>query len=125
MGLGTGLYGDRSTLGTIRFGDDLASQAGDFWGVRDARSDTALNWSEFAGGYSSMFITEAGEIGGNIDGCAIYGAANDAASDSVSLTLSGFETCYTYSGVFDLPVNDNDEPSRLIAGSTSGWRLER
>ena len=47
------------------------------------------------------------------------------ASDSVSLTLSGFETCYTYSGVFDLPVNDNDEPSRLIARSTSGWRLER
>lgn len=119
----TGLW---SALGTIRLGDAGAADPGQFWGVRDARSDTALTWTDMAGAYGNgVFITEAGEIRGSLGGCAIHGAASDRAGQPVPVTLSGCDISGRYTGVLDLPANDTDTPALLVAGQNRGWRLER
>jgi Bacterial Ig-like domain len=121
-----GATGFWHAAGVIRQGDALASDAGDFWGARDVRSDTTLNWHDLAGDYGNgVFITEAGEIRGHLGGCSVYGAASGRAARPVALTLSGCETSGSYTAVLDLPANDNDTAVLLVAGQNSGWRLER
>ncbi len=115
-----------TNAGTIRLGAPWAEQVGEFWGVRDARSDTPTNWTDLAGSFgNSLILSETGEIRGNIDGCAVYGQASGSVTQAISLNLSGCAQSGFYLGLVDLPANDNSEPALLIAGNGGGWRVER
>ena len=115
-----------TNAGAIRLGAPWAEKVGEFWGVRDARSDIATNWTDLAGTFGdSLILSEAGEIRGNIDGCAVYGQASGLATQAVSLSLSGCAQSGGYLGQLDLPANDNEAATLLIANDTTGWRVER
>ena len=112
---------------TIRLGAAWAESTGDFWGVRDVRGETAPNWSAFAGRYGAspdgtgVEIGRSGSIRGTIAGCIVSGQAG---SDmAVSLTLTSCSQAGSYMAVLDIPANDNELPSLLIAGQGTGWRL--
>lgn len=120
------LTGLQFTPANVRFDVADGRQAGEFWGVRDARSMTSLTWRDLAGEYGhGVFVTEAGEIRGSIGGCAVHGAGRGSAAEPIALALSGCEASGRYTGVLDLPANDSAPAALLIAGPTNGWRLER
>ena len=103
-----------------------ADTTGEFWGVRDARSDTSTNWTDLAGSFGdSLILSETGEIRGSIDGCAVYGQANGSATQAIALSLSGCAQSGVYLGLVDIPANDNHAPVLLIANGAQGWRVER
>jgi Bacterial Ig-like domain/Divergent InlB B-repeat domain len=115
-----------TTMGSIRLGAPWADTTGEFWGVRDARSDATTNWTDLAGPFgNSLTLSETGEIRGNIEGCAVYGQASGPATQAVSLNLSGCAQSGTYLGLIDLAANDNTAPALLIANGTRGWRAGR
>ncbi|WP_394694291.1 beta strand repeat-containing protein [Hyphobacterium sp.] len=115
-----------TNAGTIRLGAPWTEQVGEFWGVRDARSDVATNWTDLAGTFGdSLILYETGEFRGNIDDCAVYGQASGPATQAVSLTLSGCEASGRYTAALDLPANDSGSLVLLIASGDRGWRLER
>jgi 6-phosphogluconolactonase (cycloisomerase 2 family) len=123
---GNGSTGLWTTSGAIRLGGPWAEQTGEFWGVRDTRSDADTGWGDLAGTFGeNLFLSETGEIRGNIGGCSVYGQATGMATDAVSLSLSGCAQSGFYLGVVDLPANDNDVPALLIANGSNGWRVER
>ena len=112
--------------GSIRLGGPWATQTGEFWGVRDARSDVTTSWTDLAGNFgTNLILSETGEIRGNVDGCAVYGQASGPATQAVTLSLSGCAQSGFYLGLVDLPANDNAAPILLIANGTTGWRVER
>lgn len=124
--LALGRDGVWTSNGAIRLGAPWADIQGEFWGVRDARSDAAANWNSLAGPFGdSLIVSETGEIRGAIDGCAVYGQATGLAAQAMTLNLSGCARSGAYLGVVDLPANDNDETTLLIANETRGWRVER
>jgi len=115
-----------TNAGTIRLGAPWAEQVGEFWGVRDARSDTSTNWTDLAGNFGgNLILSESGEIRGNIDGCAVYGQASGSVTQAVSLNLSGCAQSGVYLSLVDIPANDNDTPVLLIANGAQGWRVGR
>jgi len=115
-----------TSAGGIRLGGPWATQTGEFWGVRDARSNTSTNWTDLAGSFGdSLILSETGEIRGNIDGCAVYGQASGTATQAATLSLSGCAQSGFYLGLVDLPANDNGQPALLIANGTAGWRVGR
>ena len=119
----TGLW---TTSGTIRLGGPWAEQTGEFWGVRDARSDALESWRDLSGNFGdNLFLSETGEIRGTIGGCSVYGQATGLATRAVSLSLSGCARSGAHLGMMDLPANDNGTPALLIANGSNGWRVER
>lgn len=116
-----GLY---SVDGFIRVGGALAPIAGDYWGVRDRRGMQFIDWSRYEGRYGDVFVTEANEIRGNFQGCAVFGDA--LLRIIVELTLSGCDLAGTFYATLDVPVNDNDTTGAalLIVNESAGWRLE-
>ncbi|MCF8880041.1 Ig-like domain-containing protein [Hyphobacterium sp. SN044] len=119
-----GTDGRWTSEGTIRLGAVWADHPGEFWGVRDARSDSAMQWRDLAGAYGgSVHILETGEIRGIAGGCAVYGQASGAASSVMVLSLTGCAMSGSYAAVIDLPANDNEAPVLVIAGQSAGWRL--
>ncbi len=114
-----------TNAGSIRLGAPWAEQVGEFWGVRDARSDAVRSWTGLSGRFGdSVILSAAGEIRGNIDGCAVYGQASGLATQGVTLSLSGCSQSGFYLGQLDLPANDNEAPTLLIANEAQGWRIE-
>jgi hypothetical protein len=92
--------------------------------VRDARSDSAVQWRDLAGAYGgSVHILDTGEIRGAAGGCAVYGQASGSASSVTLLSLTGCAMSGSYAAVIDLPANDNEAPVLVIAGQSAGWRL--
>ncbi|MEE2527339.1 Ig-like domain-containing protein, partial [Hyphobacterium sp. HN65] len=121
-----GYIGLWTTMGSIRLGDPWAPQTGEFWGIRDTRSDDVTPWSDLAGAFGEgLNLSETGEIRGNVGGCAVFGEAVGVASRSMTLNLSGCDRSGTYSAVIDLPANDNGQPALLIVNEEAGWRLGR
>jgi Bacterial Ig-like domain/Divergent InlB B-repeat domain len=119
----TGLW---TTSGTIRLGGPWAEQTGEFWGVRDSRSEALTNWQDLSGNFGdNLFLSETGEIRGTIGGCGVYGQATGLATRAVSLSLSGCARSGAYLGMMDLPANDNGRLALLIANGSNGWRVER
>ena len=115
-----------TSAGNIRLGAPSAEQTGEFWGVRDTRSDAATSWSDLAGSFGDgIVLSDAGEIRGIVGGCAVYGQASGSATQAVSLSLSGCAQSGFYLGLIDLPANDNGDPVLLIAGEANGWRVEK
>ncbi|QNL18864.1 hypothetical protein HXX25_05595 [Hyphobacterium sp. CCMP332] len=115
-----------TNAGAIRLGAPWADTTGEFWGVRDTRSDAATNWTDLAGPFgNSLILSETGEFRGTIDGCAVYGQASGLATQGVTLSLSGCAQSGPYLALIDLPANENDAPVLLIASGTRGWRVER
>jgi hypothetical protein len=115
-----------TNAGSIRLGAPWAEQVGEFWGVRDARSDVATSWTDLAGNFGgNLILSQTGEIRGNIDGCAVYGQASGPATQAATLSLSGCAQSGFYLGLVDLPANDNGQPALLIANGTTGWRVGR
>ncbi|MBI1234821.1 MAG: hypothetical protein GC208_10010 [Alphaproteobacteria bacterium] len=110
--------------GHVLSGGAWIDNAGEFYGIRDARSGHDALWADHAGTFGDgMRITPGGEIRGVVAGCSVYGQSTGAASALVSLTLSGCASSGRYAGVIDLPANDGDAPVLVIAGEHSGWRL--
>jgi hypothetical protein len=119
-----GTDGRWTSDGMIRLGAAWATTPGEFWGVRDARSDNGAQWRDLAGTYGgSVHISETGEIRGIAGGCAVYGQTAGAASSVTVLSLTGCAMSGSYAAVIDLPANDNDAPVLVIAGQSAGWRL--
>lgn len=112
--------------GLIRLGAAWATTPGEFWGVRDARSDSGVQWRDLAGTYGgSVHISETGEVRGVAGSCAVYGQTAGAASSVVILSLTGCAMSGSYAAVIDLPANDNEAPVLVVAGQSAGWRLAR
>lgn len=110
--------------GLIRLGGAWADLPGEFWGVRDARSDSEVQWRDLAGSYGdSVHISATGEIRGIAGGCAVYGQMAGVASSVTLLSLTGCAISGSYAAVIDLPANDNGAPVLVIAGQSAGWRL--
>jgi 6-phosphogluconolactonase (cycloisomerase 2 family) len=121
-----GLTGLWTSSGQIRLGGAWAEQTGEFWGVRDTRSDAPTGWQDLVGTFgNSLILSETGEIRGSIGGCAVYGRASARATRTINLSLTGCGESGGYLGLFELPANENGAPTLLIANRTNGWRVER
>ena len=119
-----GTDGRWTSDGLIRLGGAWATTPGEFWGVRDARTDSDVQWRDLAGAYGgSVHISATGEIRGIAGGCAVYGQTAGAASSVTLLSLTGCAMSGSYAAVIDLPANDNEAPVLVIAGQSAGWRL--
>ena len=119
-----GTDGHWTVDGRVLSGGAWIDNAGEFYGIRDARSGAQEAWDEFAGAFGDgIRISPAGEIRGMVAGCSVYGQSTGSASSLVMLTLSGCASSGGYAGVIDLPANDGDVPVLVIAGERSGWRL--
>ena len=119
-----GTIGISTGDGLIRLGGAWVDLPGEFWGVRDARSGSGVQWRDVAGAYGgSVHILESGEIRGVAGGCAVYGQASGTASSVTLLSLTGCAMSGSYAAVIDLPANDNEGPVLVIAGPSAGWRL--
>ena len=123
-----------TNTGLIRLGQAWAERDGEFWGIRDHRSDRAVSWSDMAGDYAiaaasgGITISASGGISGSLAGCIVSGQGHapnagapgllDASITLMSCSLSGH-----YQAVMDLPANENGAAALVIAGEASGWRL--
>ena len=112
--------------GAIRLGAAWAPARGDFWGVRDVRGDDPALWRGFTGAFGDgVFLTEGGELRGQLGDCSIYAALPDAAAEAARVSLTGCAQSGEYIGVLNVPANDNELATLLIADTHKGWRLER
>jgi 6-phosphogluconolactonase (cycloisomerase 2 family) len=126
----TALQGVWTNTGSIRLGASWAERGGEFWGVRDARSDHPANWVDVAGEYGSLRIGADGSISGTLEGCLVSGTGRspDPAAPGLleaSVSLMSCARSGTYRAVIDLPANDTDTPALLLADGGRAWRLER
>jgi VCBS repeat-containing protein len=116
------------TDGFIRAGDLAMEEAGSFWGVRDARSDSAPDWPDLAGVYAGTAqLTASGGLQGSLAGCQLTGeslASGEAAGlRMIDVQLTGCDASGGYRGVLD--VTPGSVPVLIIAGEAEGWSAAR
>jgi len=114
--------------GFVRAGNLAIGEPGSFWGVRDARSDVAPEWTDLAGLYAETAqLTEAGILQGSFAGCQLAGSAvvpgAAAGLRLVEVQLTGCDASGNYRGVLDTAWNR--APILVIAGETAGWSAVR
>ena len=111
--------------GFIRAGTAFADAPGEFWGARDARGASNPDWSAFAGRYGAgVYLTDAGELRGQIDGCSVYARVPGTVRSPASIQLSGCAHSGDYTGWIDLPANDAGAAALVVANEQRGWRLD-